>query len=229
MDAVILAAGKGTRLRPFTDTTPKPLVPVAGRGTLLRLLDELPEEVDHIILVVAYLHEHIRSVVGATSNGRAVTYVLQDPLDGTGGALRQSRLLLRSDRFLVLMADDLYIKQDLQKLVANDRGVLIQSCSAPRDNDGWRTDQGMVKTFTPVKKGEIGLINLGAYVLGHEWFATEPVLVPGKTDEWSIPHALPLLTDRYDHPAIEASFWYPCGTVDEIAAAEAALRLSGRS
>ena len=229
MDAVILAGGKGTRLRPLTDTMPKPLVPVAGRGTLLRLLDELPDEIDHIVLVVGYLHEKIREAVGVNHGGRAVTYVLQDPLDGTGGALRQAESVLRSERFMVLMGDDLYIREDLDRLVVGERGVLVQERPAPRDIDGWKTERGMLTAFTPLMRGESGLINLGAYVLGREWFLAAPVLVPGKIDEWSIPHALPQLVEQRDYPVVHATFWYPCGTVEEIQTAEQALREAGRA
>lgn len=228
MDVVILAGGKGTRLRPLTDTTPKPLVPVSGRGTLLRLLDELPDEVDHIILVVGYLHEKIREAVGSQWHGRPVSYVLQDPLDGTGGALRQARSLLKSDRFMVLMGDDVYVREDLERLAKMDRGVLVQTRPSPRAIDGWVAEHGLLKSFVPLEQGEMGLINIGAYVLGREWFDAPQVLVPGKADEWSIPHALPLLFDRYQYPAVEATFWYPCGTIEEIKAAEEALRQAGR-
>lgn len=229
MDAVILAGGKGTRLRPLTDTTPKPLVPVLGKGTLLRLLDELPEEVDHVILVVGYLHEKIREAVGISSHGRPVSYLLQDPLDGTGGALRQAESLLRSERFMVLMGDDLYLYEDLKQLAQMDRGVMVQRRESPRAIDGWKMENGVLRSFIPLERGEVGLINVGAYVLGREWFQAPHVLVPGKTDEWSIPHALPLLFDRYSYPALETSFWYPCGTIEEIQLAETALRQAGRS
>lgn len=229
MDVVILAGGKGTRLRPLTDTTPKPLVPVLGRGTLLRLLDELPVEIDHIILVVGYLHEKIRETVGSSSHGRPVSYLLQDPLNGTGGALRQAEPLLRSERFMVLMGDDIYLREDLERLAKMDRGVMVQSRSTPRAIDGWLAEEGLLTAFVSLEQGEKGLINIGAYVLGREWFQAPQVLVPGKTDEWSIPHALPLLFDRYDYPLVEAVFWYPCGTIEEIHAAEEALRAAGRS
>ena len=229
MDVIILAGGKGTRLRPLTDMMPKPLIPVCGRGTLLRLLDELPEQIDHIILVVGYLHAKIRDAVGTSSQSRPVSYVLQDPLDGTGGALRQSKSFLRSERFMVLMGDDVYIRADLERLASLERGVMVQLREAPRSMDGWKVEHGILQSFIPLALGERGLINVGAYVLGKEWFDAPGVLVPGKSDEWSVPHALPLLFDRYQYPIIEATFWYPCGTMEEIQLAEEALRQAGRT
>src|SRR5690242_14118031 len=108
MDAIILAAGRGTRLRPLTDHTPKPLIPVAGRGTLPRVLRCMPDAVDRIILVIGHLGEQIRAAVGTEALGRDVVYVEQAPLNGTGGAVLQSAGALRSDTFLVVNGDDIF-------------------------------------------------------------------------------------------------------------------------
>lgn len=223
MDAVILAAGRGSRLRPLTDTVPKPLVPVAGRGTLVRLLEILPPSVDRVILIVGYLEEKIRETVGDSFAGRSIVYVTQHPLDGTGGALRQAQSSLRSERFLVLNGDDLYGRSDLERLCEVERGVLVfrQKMIAPMDC--WRVERGALVCFEKTPVGEIGNANINAMLLGQEWFETEPVLTPGKTDEWSMPHAFPQLFAHFSYRAIEATFWMPCGTVEEIARAEAAI------
>jgi NDP-sugar pyrophosphorylase family protein len=57
MDAIILAAGLGTRLRPHTLTTPKPLLPIRRRPILDWTLAALPPAIDHLIVVVHYLAE----------------------------------------------------------------------------------------------------------------------------------------------------------------------------
>jgi NDP-sugar pyrophosphorylase family protein len=224
MDAVILAAGLGTRLRPLTDTMPKPLVPVAGRGTLLHTLDMLPPDVTRIILIVGYLEEKIRAVVGSEWNGRPVAYVTQDLLDGTGGALRRIEKELQSDRFLVLNGDDLYDAKDLARLVAEDRGVLILRKPLHKEMDTWVVKDGQLTGLGTTPAGAVGNVNIGAYLLGIEWFGTTPTPVPSKPTEWSLPHALPQLFDSHSYRAIEASFWMPCGTPEEIEAAEVALR-----
>jgi len=226
MDAIILAAGRGTRLRPLTDTQPKPLIAIAGKGTLLHTLDALPSNIDHIILIVGHLQEKIREAVGQRWNDIPLTYVTQHELNGTGGALRDARMHIRSERFLVLNGDDLYHAPDLAALAAIERGVLIQTKPVHKTMDTWRrrSEDGRINALLTTQTGNVGSINVGAYLLGHEWFATTPVLSPGKTDEWSLPHPIPQLTKQYKYQAIEATHWFPCGTFEEIVAAEDALR-----
>ncbi len=224
MDAIILAAGRGTRLRPLTDTVPKPLIPIAGKGTLVRILDNLPPAVSRVIIVVGYLGDAIRAEIGDHSQNRTVEYVAQEVLDGTGGALRWARPLIRSERFLVLMGDDLYAARDLERLTECERAVLVQTKELFKDGmDVWSVKDGKLVDLVVGNKGDKGVTNPGAYVLGHEWFETEPVLTPGKTDEWSIPHAIPQLLQEHPFQAVEATFWQMCGTFEELAEAERIL------
>lgn len=216
----MLAAGRGTRLQPLTDTTPKPLVPVNGRGTLLRTLDILPREIDRIILAVGYLEEKIREAVGDEWRGRPVIYVSHPVLDGTGPTLRDCESQIRSERFLVLNGDDLYGEEDLKELVKHERGVLYFEGNFPKGGDGWVVEDGCIKGFIAVPPGGHGLMNINGLVLGREWFATAPVPTPGKSTEWSMPHAIPQLLDRYRYDAVRAKFWMPVGTIEELRAAE---------
>lgn len=224
MDAVVLAAGRGTRLRPLTDSIPKPLVPVAGRGTLLHTLDALPDSVDRIILIVGYLQEKIREACGAEWNGRPIEYAVQTELNGTGGALRAIRPLIRSDRFLVLNGDDLYSREDLSRLTETERGVLVLERRLHKEMDTWGVENGRLAGLGSTPAGSVGNVNIGAYLLGREWFETAPTRVPGKDTEWSLPHALPQLFDRCRYRAVPAAFWMPCGTPEEIESAERAVR-----
>jgi len=228
MDGIIMAAGKGSRLRPLTDLLPKPLVPVAGRGTLLRLLEELPSSVDRIILVVGYLQEKIREAIGDTYRHIPVEYVVQDVLDGTGGALRRAEAAIRSERFLVINGDDLYLREDLEKVCAAERGLMVFEQTLTKPSDVCLIEDGKLVGFQSRQAGERGAVNVGAYVLGREWFRTEPVLSPGKTDEWSLPHAIPQLLAQETFYAIPATFWMMCGTLEEIQRAEAALKERGQ-
>jgi len=226
MDAIIMCAGLGTRLRPITNTIPKPLVPIAGRSSLERTLDMLPECVDRVVLIVGYLADQIKTRIGSSFNGREVAYVHQDVLNGTGGALRAAEAALRSDRFLVLMGDDVYDAEDLRKLSSHEKAMLCCRGAASGSIDAIKTDDsGRIESLYRPEAGSEAILNTGAYALDRHWFSTTPVLVPGKADEWSLPHAIPQLIE-IGHPiyVIEASFWLPVGTHEQLEKAEVLLK-----
>ncbi|MBS0519390.1 MAG: nucleotidyltransferase family protein [Proteobacteria bacterium] len=102
--AMILAAGRGERMRPLTDTIPKPLIPVGGRSMLDRSLDRLiAHGVRRIVVNVHHLGEQIASHLA----GRA-TIVREDRLLETGGSVKNALPLLGDGPFFVLNGDGLW-------------------------------------------------------------------------------------------------------------------------
>lgn len=124
MDAVLLCAGLGTRLRPYTLTTPKPLLQVRGRPILDWTLGALPKSVDRVIVVVHYLADQMESYLRGQHFFKDWTAIPQGEPRGTGDALRRCREAIRSDRFLVLNGDDLFGATDLAALADCSAGVL---------------------------------------------------------------------------------------------------------
>ena len=116
MDAVILAAGLGTRLRPHTNTIPKPLLPVQGRPILDWIIGALPPQVDRLVVVTNYLAEQVDAYLASQSHIRNWTTVRQEVPRGTGDALRVCEPHIKSDRLLVLNGDDLYGAADLAEV-----------------------------------------------------------------------------------------------------------------
>src|SRR5262245_38650143 len=113
MDAVILAAGLGMRLRPHTEKTPKPLLLVQGRPILDWILGALPGEVDRVVVVVNYLAEQIEHYLKEQKHFAHWKTVRQEVPRGTGDAFRSCRPHLDADRYLVLNGDDLFGAADL--------------------------------------------------------------------------------------------------------------------
>ena len=106
MQALILAGGEGTRLRPLTSTIPKPVVPLAGRPFISFMLDWLRGHgVDDVILSCGFLADGVRAVLGDGQDaGLRLRYVEEPEPLGTGGALRYAGDLL-AERFLMLNGD----------------------------------------------------------------------------------------------------------------------------
>jgi NDP-sugar pyrophosphorylase family protein len=107
MRAMILAAGKGTRLRPLTDSVPKPLLDVAGQPMIAFPLGLLRDaDIGEVVINLHHLGGQIRSRLGDGSEfGVRITYSEEDPILDTGGAIAAARELLGDDSFAVLNAD----------------------------------------------------------------------------------------------------------------------------
>jgi len=112
MQAVILAGGLGTRLRPITQTVPKPMVPVAGVPYLEHQLRELARQgVRDIVLLTGYLGEQIEEYFGDGAGlGLALRYSREEHPMGTGGALRLAAGLL--DKSFLIIYGDSYLPID---------------------------------------------------------------------------------------------------------------------
>lgn len=105
MDAIVLAAGEGTRLRPLTVTRPKPMLPVAGRPILEWNLRALREAgVKKAVLVVGYRRDVIESYFGSSYDGLALDYIIQEEQLGTGHAILQAKDKV-SGPFIVMNGD----------------------------------------------------------------------------------------------------------------------------
>src|SRR5262249_3376454 len=107
MQAIILAAGKGTRLGKLTEEIPKAMIPIAGKPFLFYILENLPVGIDSIIIAIGHNGEKIRDYFGDSFKGKLISYLPVPELNGTADTLFKAKLLLKS-RFLVLFGDDFY-------------------------------------------------------------------------------------------------------------------------
>src|SRR3954470_75653 len=106
MQALILAGGEGTRLRPLTSTVPKPVVPLVDRPFIAFMIDWLRSHgVDDVVMSCGHLASGVRNVLGdGSALGVRLRYVEEPRPLGTGGALKYAEPLLE-DRFLMLNGD----------------------------------------------------------------------------------------------------------------------------
>ena len=188
MHALILAGGKGERLRPLTDTLPKPMAPVAGKPILERQLEWLREGgVDGVVFLAGYRWEAIQDHFGKDSwHGIRVSYSVEDSPLGRGGAIKQGYPMATGDDGPVVVTNgDIITRQPLQELIdfhrlspARNNGPAVTLLSVPMvspygivDMD----DTGSVVGFR--EKVELPhWINGGVYVFDREVFAEFPDL-----------------------------------------------------
>ncbi len=121
MQAVILVGGEGTRLRPLTYITPKPMVPLFGIPFLERTMWRLRDaDVDEVILASGYLPEAIADHFGDGSRfGLRITYVVEEAPLGTAGAIRNVAAHLRGTFFV--LNGDVLTSLDLRAMIAFHR------------------------------------------------------------------------------------------------------------
>lgn len=212
MDAVLLCAGLGTRLRPHTLTTPKPLLPVQGRPILDRILGALPPQVDRIAVVTHHLADRMESYLAGQQHVADWIAVPQGEPRGTGDALRRCREFVRSETFLVLNGDDLFGAADLARLADTPAGVLVREVDEPRKfGIAFLQADGTLEKL--VEKPDLDgprLANTGAYLFPKQVFDIELSLSP--RGEYEITDYVSTLARRAPFHVVQASFWFPIGT-----------------
>jgi NDP-sugar pyrophosphorylase family protein len=223
MDAIILAAGKGTRLRPHTNSIPKPLLAVQGRPIVDWIIGALPP-IDRLIVVVNYLAEQIEGYLARQEHVRDWTTVRQAEPRGTGDALMSCKEAVRSDRVLVLNGDDLMGRADLARLAAVPMGVLAHPVDEP-ESFGILLRQGKDGPLDKIVEKPKGLpapqlANIGAYLFPRRVFELKLPLSP--RGEYEITDAVSQLASGGRFEVIEAKFWLPIGTVEQWHAAQSA-------
>jgi mannose-1-phosphate guanylyltransferase len=122
MKAFVLAAGFGTRLRPLTEHTPKPLLPVMNIPTLFYTFFLLKEAgITDIICNIHYHADVIRQFIGQSAlEGLKITFSLEEEILGTGGGLKKCEKLLDGDDF-ILVNSDIITDIDFAALVRHHR------------------------------------------------------------------------------------------------------------
>jgi bifunctional UDP-N-acetylglucosamine pyrophosphorylase/glucosamine-1-phosphate N-acetyltransferase len=215
MDAVILAAGKGTRLRPYTEKVPKPLLPVQGRPILDWILGALPP-VERVVVVVNYMAEAIEGYMRSqrhTSNWKTVK---QAEPRGTGDALMACKGIVTSDKVMVLNGDDLIGRADLVKLAAVPMGILVHAVQEP-DSFGivFPKADGTLERIVEKPKGLAApqLANIGGYTFPKRVF--EKTLPLSPRGEYEITDAVAMLAGEGAFHVVQSNYWLPIGNIEQ--------------
>lgn len=207
MKAVILAAGKGTRLRPLTFTRPKPLLEILNISILEHNLSQLNGLVKEVVLIVGYLGEEIYQKIGPKFGNLKIKYLWQKRINGTGTAAKTSYPLLE-DKFLLLNGDDLYFKEDLKNLLKKFPAMLCQKIANPQ-NFGVILAKGkrIIKIEEKPKKAISDLVNTGAYFLPKKIFDFK--IKKSKRGEYEFTDYLKLFIEKEKLNLVLAKNWLP--------------------
>ncbi|RYJ22505.1 N-acetylglucosamine-1-phosphate uridyltransferase [Streptomyces sp. L-9-10] len=224
-EAILLVGGKGTRLRPLTARTPKPMVPAAGVPFLTHQLARARAAgVEHIVLATSYLAEVFEPYFGdGSSLGLSLEYVTErDPL-GTGGAIRNvaSRLDSGPDDPVLIFNGDILTGLDIRALVRThassgaDVSLHLTRVEDPRAYGLVPTDaNGRVTAFLekPQTPEEIvtDQINAGAYVFRRSVIDSIPEGRPVSVERETFPGLL--AAGAHLQGMVDSTYWLDLGT-----------------
>jgi mannose-1-phosphate guanylyltransferase len=221
MQALILAGGEGTRLRPLTSTIPKPVVPLVGRPFISYMLEWLRGHgIDDVILGCGFMADAVREVLGDGSGlGIRLRYLEEPRPLGTGGALKFAEDLLEK-RFFMLNGDVLTDMDLTAQLEQHERtGARATLALYPVDDPSAyglvRCDpEGAVEEFIE-KPGlvelDTNLINAGAYILEREVLERMP---PAGTNVSIEREVFPMLVAHGLYGYEASGYWMDIGTPD---------------
>ncbi|THA31015.1 NDP-sugar synthase [Streptomyces sp. A1277] len=224
-EAILLVGGKGTRLRPLTVHTPKPMVPAAGVPFLTHQLARARAAgVEHIVLATSYLAEVFEPYFGdGSSLGLHIEYVTEREPLGTGGAIRNvaHRLASGPDEPVLIFNGDILTGLDIRALVTShadsgaDVSLHLTRVEDPRAFGLVPTDDtGRVTAFLekPQTPEEIvtDQINAGAYIFRRSVIDTIPAGRPVSVERETFPG---LLADgAHLQGMVDSTYWLDLGT-----------------
>ena len=171
--AVILAAGEGQRLRPFTVTKPKVMLSIADKPILSYVVESLAQNgIRSIVIVVGYRKEQVFDWLGDGEQfGVDISYVTQEKQLGTAHALAQAKGVTE-EQFLVLPGDNLIEPETIAQFVTvKPEAVLVKRVDNPARYGVVTIDNGMLRNIVEKpKEPETNLVNTGIYAFSTEVF-----------------------------------------------------------
>ncbi|MFB6083320.1 MAG: bifunctional sugar-1-phosphate nucleotidylyltransferase/acetyltransferase [Halorientalis sp.] len=216
MQAVILAAGEGTRMRPLTASLPKPMLPVADRPLSAHTADAaVAAGVDELIFVVGYEGETVREYFGERYRGVPVSYAVQGEQLGTAHAVQAAADHLDGE-FAVLNGDDLYDPEALADLLAGGPAVGTYAVEDPTPYGVFDVQDGTVEGIVEKPADPpSNRINVGAYVFPAE--ARSRLDVPmSERGEHEITDVLERVIGAVDVRTVEVERWLGVGRPWEL-------------
>ena len=216
MQAVVLAAGEGTRMRPLTANTPKPMLPVADRPLVAHTADTaVAAGAEELIFVVGYEADAVREFFGDSYNGVPVEFAVQEEQLGTADAVNAASEYLDGP-FAVLNGDNLYDEASLSALFEAAPSIAAYTVPDP-SNYGVLSTEGDRVTAIIEKPADppTQLANAGAYVFpaeAREWLDVEM----SERGEREITDVVTQVIDAYDVTAVAVDRWLDVGRPWEL-------------
>ncbi len=234
MKAIILAAGKGTRFEEITKRIPKSMIPVAGKPIIEHTLEALPSSVKEVFLIIGHLGDQIKKHLGKEYGGLEIKYIRLKNLTGTATAVWQAKKHIgKREKFLVLYGDDMYSKQELEKLIPPSTTLKTSWAfglakvippSSKYLNTVLDPKNYIIQALYPTEKEmKTGiLISTGAYVMDGRIFKYKPVKLTN--GEYGLPQTILLAAKQIPIKGIIMKNWLQINRPEDIKKAEIKIK-----
>ena len=174
MKAIILAGGRGKRLRPITDYVPKPLIPIKNIPIIAWQIKYLKKfGISEIIVCSGYKTKMIENYLNNQKLGIKITFSVEDKPLGTGGAIKKAGKKIKDESFLVINGDTI-TNIDLKKLIKKNN--TIASIQLKTKFGILQTDGNKIIKFDEKKEIENLWMNAGIYHLNKETLKELPTV-----------------------------------------------------
>jgi len=216
---VVLAAGKGERLRPLTDDRPKVVLKVANRPIIEYVLENLSPFVDEFLIVVRYEKEKLMQALGDEFNGKPIIYVEQLEGEGTARAIYSVKNYIEDESFLVANGDIYFELDGVKTLIHEFKKQKAEAALLIKEFDdlshfGMVSVEGKFITEIREKPGKIkGYANLGVYAFTPEVFEFIEQTAISSRGEYEITDTLSLMLekDKKITYAVYEGYWNDIG------------------
>ena len=221
MKALVLAAGRGTRMNQLTEKTPKPLIDMGGRTFLDYVLENLSKAgIDDIGIVVGYRKELIiDSLKDSASN---LSFIEQEEQLGTGHAVRMARQWSGGEDFIVLMGDNLYSPGDIRGISISDGFCYVAGYEhqTPEKFGVLATSGGFLESIVEKPPNPPGnLINTGLYKFTPGIFKALEGIGKSERGEYEVTDAINILCmERKVRFVRLKDYWLNLGCPEDIPA-----------
>ncbi|TSD05862.1 MAG: bifunctional UDP-N-acetylglucosamine pyrophosphorylase / Glucosamine-1-phosphate N-acetyltransferase [Parcubacteria group bacterium Greene0714_7] len=224
MQALILAGGEGRRLRPLTDDKPKGMVLLNGKPLLEYVLEQLPDAVTDIIIIIGYKGEKIQEYFGSDWKGKPIRYIVQEKQIGTWNAVYLAKELI-NEKFIMLYGDDIGDKQAFTKGVEYEYCLFVAEKEHPeRYGVVELNPDGTLKEVVEKPENPVGnLVNSGAMILSPDMFLITPFAHP-RLGEYFLTDMLSVIAKEKPVAVVRQNQWITVTYPEDVAVAETLLK-----
>lgn len=235
MKVIIPVAGRGSNLRPLTNTQPKALLPVAGKPVIAHIIDIFIEAgFDDFIIVIGYMGTRIESFVLDNYKDTKIKFefVVQIPREGSAHAVFVAKEFFEKEKEVMVCLGDSIVNLDIQQMLDNPNSVVgYQKVDNPGEvgvaeiNGDRKVKRFVERPLIP--KSNLGLVGIYKivdipsfikgleYVMDNDITSQNEIVITGAIQK--------MIEDGCDFEVIEVENWYDCGAKESLLEANATL------